>query len=514
VLGAVCLLATACTGGDGGEGPAAVTGPERGPSGGTLRVGLPGPLPADPGSASPGDPAELLAADLLWDGLTALDAEGRAVPALAESWEVDDDDTTWRFTLDPDASASDGTPISTGVVVESLSRVVAQGPGSLAGTRLEIIEGHADLHSGDADVLDGLSSTTHEEVVIELVEPFGALPELLASPVYGIDLGTDGDLPVSSGRFRVDELIGGALRLTPRGDVDTPLEAVELVAHDDLEAALDALAAGDVDLVPVQPGADLDPDADGVAEVVTAPFHAEVFLGLRVAAPPLGGRPARQAIAASLDRDALVEAAYGDGALPLATLVPEGVAGHDPGACGDLCEPDLDRAADLLAEAFPEGDVPAVALAIDDAPSQQALADELADQLAQVGIELEVEPLEPEEFAALLGAREQAAFTFGWIGLHPFPDAWLAPLLGTGSPDNHTGVGFDEVDDLVAETRREEGPGDLDAWAEVEADMLERAVVIPLAQLQTRAALAEGVTGIQVRLDGTLDLSITRVEPR
>ena len=63
----------------------------------------------DTNLATDGDSFEVIA-DCI-DGLTQMDAEGAAVPALAESYDLSDDGLTYTFHL-RDAQWSNGTPVT------------------------------------------------------------------------------------------------------------------------------------------------------------------------------------------------------------------------------------------------------------------------------------------------------------------------------------------------------------------------------------------------------------------
>src|SRR5688572_5477441 len=103
---AVLLLASACTGDDGGGGPSTTAGPPA--DGGTLRLGVGGDLVVDPLDASLASPTELMVLDLLHDGLTRVDAEGKAQPALATGWESNEQHTVFSFRLDPNGAFASG----------------------------------------------------------------------------------------------------------------------------------------------------------------------------------------------------------------------------------------------------------------------------------------------------------------------------------------------------------------------------------------------------------------------
>ena len=105
---------------------------------GELRIGIVEPMSADPATVNPTHAIDVLAADLLYDGLTSYDAvSGLAVPELAESWDTADG-ITWTFHL-AERTFSDGSPVTAAAVVASLERVRAMTSTSLAAGRLDVV---------------------------------------------------------------------------------------------------------------------------------------------------------------------------------------------------------------------------------------------------------------------------------------------------------------------------------------------------------------------------------------
>ena len=64
----------------------------------------------DPQVATDGTSFEVIAN--YTDGLTQMDADGAAVPAIAESWDVSEDGTIYTFHLREDANWSNGEPVT------------------------------------------------------------------------------------------------------------------------------------------------------------------------------------------------------------------------------------------------------------------------------------------------------------------------------------------------------------------------------------------------------------------
>ncbi|OSC50630.1 ABC transporter substrate-binding protein, partial [Streptomyces sp. 4F] len=154
-----------------------------------LRVALAFP-PAE--NLSPyGADATLLSRLGVTEGLTALDANGSAAPALAESWRRDGE-KTWEFTL-RDATFQDGSDVTPAAVAESLTHATdaKPAPAALAGVTLS-------------------AKAQGERVVrITTAEPDPVLPLRLSSP----------SLAVLSGKAYADKN-----RVDPVGHATGPFE--------------------------------------------------------------------------------------------------------------------------------------------------------------------------------------------------------------------------------------------------------------------------------------------------
>jgi ABC-type transport system substrate-binding protein len=237
------------------------------------------------------------------------------------------------------------------------------------------------------------------------------------------------------------------------------------------------------------------------------PFHAELFFGLRLTSPNLAATGMRQAIAAAIDRAAIVRAVYPDLAQPLSTVVPDGVPGRSADPCPD-CGHDADRARSLLAAAFPGGQVPTVAIDFDQSPAQEAMAKIVASDLQAVGIPTQLRPKPLEEYKRFVVSGGQELFSFGWIGGYGSPDAYLAPLFGSAANDNLTGLAAPAVDLELAAARAATDPAVArQHWLSVESLVLSQAVVVPIAQFRTQAVLADRVHGFHAAVDATVDWS-------
>jgi peptide/nickel transport system substrate-binding protein len=458
-----------------------------------LRLGLAGPTSLDPVVISPASVSSMILVDLVHDTLTEVGDDGRVRPGLA-TFEANEDRTLWRFVLGPDATFADGTEITAADVVSSVDRIRSQGGGSLAAIQLE-------------DVV-AVTAVDRRTVDISVAAPSAVLPEVLASPLYGIVdpelLPTAVGAPLNaSGAHDVEAVAPDRLVLERRRG-EGP-STIELRLFPDDAAAYDAMSAGELDWspVPVERLGDAG-NAFGLGGLV--PFHATVLLGVNPNVEPLVRAPLRQAISLAIDRGTLTEAVFGPTAQPLLGLIPTGT----PGAaeeCVGFCGVDVVRARRLVADAFPDGSPPPLRLLTDDSATHAAIAGVLREQLDAIGVELAPVSVDATSYEGQLGNGQQQLFLYSTLGVGLTPASHLLPWESS-SPDNLSAYGQGLVDEALGTARAEPDAGVRRArWQEIEAAILADVPVVPLAQLRTVAVVSERVRDLDVRADGSIDVA-------
>jgi ABC-type transport system substrate-binding protein len=193
----------------------------------------------------------------------------------------------------------------------------------------------------------------------------------------------------------------------------------------------------------------------------------------------------------------------------LRAIVPRDVSGFDPAACRDLCEYSPDAARALLAQAFPAGTtVPTVVLDGYEDPVQRAMLNSVQSQLQAVGITSEIRVRSFDEYRSFATSGQQAVFSFGWVGVAPMQDVYLASLFWSGSPDNVTGFRSPDVDALIRQARINGNAQERETlYRQVERQVLSQSAILPIAQLRTNQVVADRVHGWSTRLDGTFVVS-------
>ncbi len=506
----------------------------------------------DPTRVVPTNLADMVAVNLLDRGLTSIDPKhNQAVPALATKWSSNAPKppsttgapattgttvaapstvgATWTFTLDPQARFADGSAVTSADIIASLTAVARTGNSTLAGARLDVIEGYAELVAGKTATLSGLVAGDGS-VRITTTAPDAELPLLLASPVYAVvkpghelapkaSTGTTAagssttvalDAPQGSGSFKLAGDDGTTLRLVRSAGSVAELDEVDLIREPTASAALAAVHDGKADWAEIPPSIKAAATGGSIGYTLQSPLGAEEFFGINLASPTFANPLFRRAIIVAVNRDAVVSGIL-PGLTPSAGVVPAGVPGAVADPCGANCAYSIAVAKALVAQAFPNGQVPIVEIDTDDDPGDVALANTVGFELAQAGIPMKVVPQPFATYQSFITTGKQQLFRTGWVGLWPSAGAYLSPLFRSTSLDNSTAFSSAAVD---AQLRDAAATGN-ESQRQLLYENLQRTImadyaVLPLASYTQVLVLSSRVHDYSPRLDGTFE--VNRVE--
>lgn len=442
---------------------------------------------------------------LLFDSLTTIDpVTALPRPALARRWEADATQTRFTFFLQPTARFHDGSPVTAADVVATLQRVQAPETKS--------------VFAGILSRVQSIAAPDPHTVVITLNEPLSVLPAVLAQPGLGImprALIAAPDrvatAPVGSGPFRFARQVGTTIELTavrPRGaKSNTPpwVDRIRLIQFPNASAAYAAFRAGNLDVAPLGRAESEDVDRRH-GRLAAGPYLAVSFYALNLRDPKLADIRFRAAIIRSLDASALVRAGYGSTAQVAGGLIPLGVPGGPTVSCRGRCSFDPAAARRFLAEVYPNGQVPAVAIDYDDDPIQRAIADEAIRELAAVGIPAQARPHPVDSYGAFLASGGAEMFRLGWVADYPSAETFLSPLFASGAPDNVAGVSSALFEDALRAAEREpDAAKRIPEFVKAETAVLDQFAVAPIVQFETRVAVGNPVHGLRLDPFGSFD---------
>lgn len=190
----------------------------------------------DPAKTTDSD--SLMVSQYIYEGLVRLDANGEIQPAIAESWIISDDQLDYIFEIRPNAKFSDGTQITTDIIVDNFNRWFdPQSPLHDDGnypTWLEIFlafNGERDAENRAKSLVDGIQKVDNNTVLIHLTRPEPQLLEYIANPAFAIlhpdslssaDYGTINSNIISSGAHIVSSWTDSGLKLSPNPEYWSP----------------------------------------------------------------------------------------------------------------------------------------------------------------------------------------------------------------------------------------------------------------------------------------------------
>lgn len=497
---ALVLLATCTRGGP------APTGPSVPPAaGGTLIVAVGELGPLDPARAT--SRGALAAVAQVFDPLTAVDADGRVVPAAARSWRVSRDGLRWRFRLER-RRFHDGTRVRARDFALSFDRVARRATRSLAAFHLDQVAGFRAVHDeATARRLAGVRARGRDVLVIRLARPFDELPVVLAHPALAPLPGgrAPGRRPVGNGPFRVRRASDDRAVLARyegyRGTRPL-LDGVEFRVTG-ADEAYRALVAGEVHVADV-PATLLDAARSRFGDAGLTPSWATLSFGPNLGRPKYAKPEVRRAISLAIDREAIARTIFGGTKEPATGILPRGIRGFTERACA-ACELDLRRARRIVRAAF--GSAPP-RIRVDHLadPTSARVARAVAAGLNDAGFRAELRRHREEGYRRLLATDEHDLAQLGWLSEVPTPDGFLARQLRSGSPDNNTGFSDERFDRLISRARRARAEGRrLEAYRAAEARALELMPLVPIVFFRNRVAASANVRGFVVDGAGIFD---------
>lgn len=385
----------------------------------------------------------------VFDTLVAPDENLEMQPALAESWEVSDDQLTWTFDLRDGVTFHDGSEFTSEDVVYSYRRIIDE---QLANAwKFAAI---TDIAAPDDDTV----VITVAQPTPNLLSNLGGFKGMAIVQQENVESGDITTAPIGTGPFSVTGYSSGD-RITLAANPDywggaPELGGVEFRFISEPATALAALRAGDIhwtDVVPPQQVSELE--SDDTVEIGLTPSSDYWYLALNEAREPWSDVRVRQALAYAIDRDAIVQAvSYGTAALNQ-LAIPEQSVWY---TAYDEYSTDLDTAQALLDEAgFTGGTLDL--LATSDYPETVTAAQIIASNLEPLGIDVEIRQ---PDFSTWLDEQNTGNFDMlmmGWLG-NIDPDDFYYAQHHTDGASNAQKYSNTEVDALLDAGRIETDP--------------------------------------------------------
>ena len=314
----------------------------------------------------------------IFETLTKINSDGSVSPLLAESWEVSPDLKTYTFKLRKGVKFQNGEPFNAAAVKFSYDRAGGEkstnkDKRTFANLTTQVVDEHTLVVLNkdiDPDLLFALGQAT-----AIIVEPKSA--------------DTNATKPVGTGPYQLGAWNKGSSVVLTAWDGFRAASTIKLRRAtfrfiSDPAAQVAALLAGDVDLFPrVTPRSVPQFKTNPRFQVLVSGSRAKTILAINNARKPLDDVRVRRAIAAAIDRKAVIEGA-GDGyGAPIGSHYVPGAFGYvDTTGVNPF---DIEKSKKLLAEAGIKTPLE-LTLTLPPTPYARQGGEVIVAQLAKVGI--------------------------------------------------------------------------------------------------------------------------------
>jgi len=433
-----------------------------------------------------------------YDTLVQLDPSGELVAMLATGWTFNDDATILDLTLREGVVFHDGQPFDAAAVKANIERGQTL-EGSTVATDLAAIR--------EVEVVDEHQVRLHlTRSDVSLVGLLSDRPGMMISPAaFEEDLDA---VAVGAGPFRLVENRPGDVTIYERfedyWDPDAArVQRLELLVQPDAATRLNGLRTGQLDATSLDPAQFAEAnEIDGIT-VDTAPTLFFIHFSFNRARSELGNVDARRAIYHAIDRDAICEAVLVGLCDVSVQPFPDGYFAAHPDLPSDVYAYDPERSRELLVQAgLPDGFAFSLMVPAGLTTYIQ-IAEAMQAQLAEVGIEMALEPMDPAEMADRMYGRKEADAILGGLTGSADPSLYFAQRIiasAYANPGQHSTPAIEDLYQQSIATADPEAREEVlhEAVHEVVDQVLNINVMFP----HTIAAYRDEVIGQVIPLSG------------
>ena len=447
---------------------------------------------------------DLVSGYWVYDTLVRFNENLEAEPCLAVSWEQLDE-TSWQFNLREGVTFIDGTPMNADAVKFCLERA--------ANTA------RAESYSGFIDHVEVVDEYT---LILHTKQPFAATLNNLSNPIncifsptaYEKNGGDQGlvNNPVGSGPYKCVEFVINDHSYYERNENywgEMPaIERIEVSVIPEESTRLIALQQGEVDLIYApSPNEFANIEADPNLQMIVSPRARNVYIGMNAKSEALQDENLRYAIQLAINPDEIVDSILegqqrkinGNGLIPIEVC-------ESPFEIGEGYNPE--KAKEVLAQSNYNGEPIQFWAPENRYMRDSQVAQVIQQQLAEVGINAELEIIEFGTLTSSLGAGGNVMCLYGWGFTTMEPYTATNQLLASDSVFNYYGFEDTEADAMMDAAA---GMTDPEEIAEIYSEISRRAIedvhcILPLYYMNNSYASTSKLTGIWIMPNELIDV--------
>ena len=434
----------------------------------------------------------------VFEGLMKPTPDGDLTPAIAEKYEVSEDRRTYTFHLREGVQFHNGETVTAEDVVYSIQRCAAA-------TETGIVQVEA------FSVIEDLKAVDERTVSITISEPSNEFISYMTTAVLPAGYDKQDTDPVGTGPFKfVSRTAQDSVVLEKFNEYwGTPaqLDKVTLKIMENADSLMMSLQSGAIDLcahLTSTQVAQLEKDfnvAEGTMNLVQAMY-------LNNAVAPFDDVRVRQALCHAVDRQQILDIAFdGCGALIGSSMYPAFGKYFDDSLTNYYTK-DVEKAKALLAEAgYPDGFDMTITVPSNYKPHMDT-AEVLVQQLAQIGVNATIEPIEWESWVSDVYAGRQFQSTVVGVDASTMTARALLERFTSDYGKNFINYNNAEYDALFQQTLTAYDDAEQTAiYKQMLANLTENAANVYIQDLADLVAVRKGVEGVTFYPIYVLDLA-------
>ena len=417
----------------------------------------------------------------VFEGLVKPDADGNLIPAVAERWEVSDDQLTYTFHLRPGVKFHDGSEVTAMDVAWSIDKA---------------------MQSGNWKALDNIDAidigSDYVSVVLKAADSdFLSYMTLAITP----EDHADGADPVGTGPFKfISRAAQQNLVLERFADYwgeGAKVDKVTYQIYENAEALVMALKSGAVDICAHLTATQANQLTESF-DILEGTMNLVQAVYLNHAYEPLANETVRKALCYALDREQVFDVvADGHGTAVGSSIYPNFRKYFLP-ELADLYPHDTEKAKAMLAEAgYPNGFDMSIAVISSYQPHMDT-AEVVVEQLRAIGVNAEVVPMDEATWADQVYKNRQFQPTInGLAAKNTTASDMLARFVSTNGK-NFVNYNNSEYDALYAQAQACTDDAQQTAiYKQLETMLTETAANLYLQDLANLVAIRSDLTGYQ-----------------
>ena len=434
----------------------------------------------------------------VFEGLMKPTPDGDLTPAIAESYEVSEDRMTYTFHLREGVQFHNGETVTAEDVVYSIQRCAAA-------TETGIVQVEA------FSVIQSIETPDDKTVAITISEPSNEFISYMTTAVLPADYDKQDTDPVGTGPFKfVSRTAQDSVVLEKFNEYwGTPaqLDKVTLKIMENADSLMMSLQSGAIDLcahLTSTQVAQLEKDfnvAEGTMNLVQAMY-------LNNAVAPFDDVRVRQALCYAVDKQEIIDLAFDGYGSPIGSSMYPAFGKYFDDSLTNYYTKDVEKAKNLLAEAgYPGGFEMTITVPSNYKPHMDT-AEVLVQQLAQIGVNATIEPIEWESWVSDVYAGRQFQSTVVGVDASTMTARALLERFTSDYGKNFINYNNAEYDALFQQTLTAYDDAEQTAiYKQMLANLTENAANVYIQDLADLVAVRKGVEGVTFYPIYVLDLA-------